>query len=179
LFLLVWSSCFDDYPQLSWVLAGVTDSLAAVRLFDTLGWALSRKEQKRLPLSQRFDVWGVYVDLSNAPEGMLKVTNKIDKLDDMEDEFCKASAPTLTPTALAAKFRGRLSLAEGQVFARTAALMMPAFRARASGRDSHFVMTSTIERDSSSAPPSTGQLCLGVLSQVSPGNHYDLQGRLT
>jgi hypothetical protein len=51
------------------------------------------------------------------------------------------------PSALAAKFRGRLSFAEGQLFDRAAALMLPAYRARASGKDSLIVMTSTIERE--------------------------------
>jgi hypothetical protein len=71
LFMLVWSSYFDDYPHLPWVLAGETDTTAAEKLFELLGWAYSKKENRRQPCSQSFDVLGVSVDLSAAAVGML------------------------------------------------------------------------------------------------------------
>jgi hypothetical protein len=42
--------------------------------------------------------------------------------------------------------QGTHSFAKSQILARAVALLMPAFRARASGKDSHVVMTSAIER---------------------------------
>jgi hypothetical protein len=65
--MLVWSSFFDDYPQLSWVLAGETDTMAAEKLFVMLDWAYSKKERKRGSRSARDSMFWECLSTSPMP----------------------------------------------------------------------------------------------------------------
>ena len=69
------------------------------------------------------------------------VRNKPDRVASLQAAVADIKSLALSPQPVAARRRGRLRFAEGQPFARTAAVLMPTFRATASGKQSGTLLT--------------------------------------
>ena len=78
---------------------------------------------------------GVEVDLSRSASRVVVVANKADRLDALDSQVSHILHEGTLTQPEAAKLRGRLSYAEGQLFGRVAAVGMVDFRRRAAGID--------------------------------------------
>jgi hypothetical protein len=112
----IWSHFFDDYPQLTWKAEGDKALHAAERFFSLLGWCVSLKEKKRLPFGDTFDYLGVVFDFTQTTEMKVVITNKPSRLEDLEQDVDDIVKQQRFTQPEAARLRGRLSFAEGQLF---------------------------------------------------------------
>ena len=73
LFSLIWTCYFTQFD-----LAAMGDSSQSVaeRFLDMVGWKFSVKESKRKPMAKVFSVLGVEVDLVSSTSGLVMVSNK-------------------------------------------------------------------------------------------------------
>ena len=100
---------------------------------DLIGWKYSVKETKRLELSKEFVALGVEFDLSQSIEGVIKVKNKVSRIEQIVADIDKHLAEGALSEGEAAAMRGRLQFAESQTFGRAVGLRMKTVHARACG----------------------------------------------
>ena len=105
----------------------------AEKLMDLIGWKYSVKETKRLELSKEFVALGVEFDLSQSIEGVIKVKNKVSRIEQIVADIDKHLAEGALSEGEAAAMRGRLQFAESQTFGRAVGLRMKTVNARACG----------------------------------------------
>ena len=127
---LVWSNFFDDFTQLDISKNGDQTKVVAEKLFALLGWDFATKETKRLPFARRADVLGAVVDLSESQTSLIKVSNKPSRVEDLEEAMSLLRQTGWLSQPQAASLKGRLVFAEGQLFSRASAVMMPELRRR-------------------------------------------------
>ena len=72
-FFAIWSTVFYDDSE--------SAREAAEGLLDALGWRFARDGKKALPFSERFNVLGVCMDLSQSVNGLVTICNKDDRVD--------------------------------------------------------------------------------------------------
>ena len=134
LFFLVWGNCYDDFPQIDLEVCGDEAQCAAEKLLSLLGWRFSLKDSKRRPAARTFDALGVTVDLSESPLGKIKVgAGRVEQISGQVSQILATGRLTV---AVAAALRGRLQLAESNMFGRIVRQRMRRFHNRASGSDS-------------------------------------------
>ena len=130
IFGLVWISFFDDFCQLDLVVSGQSSKTMAEKFLALIGWAFSAKGSKRKPFAKSAEVLGAVIDLSESCKGIITVSNKPSRIAEL-DKVCLALEKSGKMTQQeAASIKGKISFAEGQVFSKTAALMLPELRRR-------------------------------------------------
>ena len=120
LFLLVNTNFFDDFCQLE--VEGLTDSSweTAEMVMRLLGWKISKAEEKRLPFSTSFQMLGAVVDLAKSREGLILVSNKGSRLEDISQLVHTILGKEKVPLSLIETLRGRLLYAAGHTFGKNA-----------------------------------------------------------
>ena len=118
LFGLVWSNYYDDYPQLDLRSSGSAAQDTAEKLFSLLGWKVSMKDTKRLPMSKQFDALGVSFDLSNSCGGKIFVRNKKSRIAQVCAELNAIIECGSLSASVATSLRGKLQFAETHTFGR-------------------------------------------------------------
>ena len=116
LFLLVNTNFFDDFCQLE--VEGLTDSSweTAEMVMRLLGWKISKAEEKRLPFSTSFQMLGAVVDLAKSRDGLILVSNKGSRLEDISQLVHTILGKEKVPLSLIETLRGRLLYAAGHTF---------------------------------------------------------------
>ena len=97
------SSFFDDFPMVC--SASDADEVTACcsKLLHLLGWRFAESGEKALPFSAHFNVLGMHLDLSSLSSGLIRVSNKVGRVDKILDRIKTV------------REQGRLSKHEGQV----------------------------------------------------------------
>ena len=124
---LLWTNYFDDFPLLASHSLVSTSSLAAAKAFLTLvgfQWA----DDKLLPFSSACDVLGVRLDLSEAEHGLIRVSNKCSRVEEVMDllgraSFTKSLVPSNVPS-----FIGKMQYADCQVWGRAGKIALADLR---------------------------------------------------
>eukprot|EP00435_Cladocopium_sp_Y103_P072170 s444_g39.t1 len=116
LFLLVNTSFFDDYCQLEF--APLCDSAwkTAETVLKLLGWQVAMSEEKRRPFDKRFNMLGAVVDLTASAEGLVKVSNKDSRIEELRATAEGLSIGGVFSEAQLQSLRGRLLYAAGHTF---------------------------------------------------------------
>ena len=101
------------------------------KLFALLGWEFARKPNKRRPFDNKAEVLGAVLDLTGAGDGVIEVTNKQSRIEDLTKAIEDMKSLGWLSPARAASLKGKVSYAKGQLFGRVAAVMLPELRRRA------------------------------------------------
>ena len=115
---LVWSAFFDDFTSLSPQAIEESAFTAAVLLFKLLGWKVSEKEGKNKPWSELFVTLGVVFDISKISESLSTVSNKPDRVLDMQLILAECLKSKHASAKQCESVKGKLSYADSQVFGR-------------------------------------------------------------
>ena len=105
---------FDDFPHVDVASAAMRTQAVMEEFMEILGWRIAKEPGKRLPPSGRFTVLGVVVDLEHAVEGVVKVHNKPERAQELQEVLKEVEISGSFPPALAAKVQGRMMFAEAQ-----------------------------------------------------------------
>ena len=105
---------FDDFPHVDMAEAAMGTQAVMEEFMEVLGWRIAKDSSKRLPPSGRFTVLGVIVDLECASSGVVKVHNKPERAQELEEVLGEVEKGSAFPPALAAKIQGRMMFAEAQ-----------------------------------------------------------------
>ena len=118
LFLLVNTSFFDDYCQLEF--APLCDSAwrTAETVLKLLGWKIAMAEEKRKPFAKSFQMLGAVIDLSRSDAGVVLVSNKESRLDELSTTVSALNVGSFMSEAQLQSLRGRLLYAAGHTFGR-------------------------------------------------------------
>ena len=136
LFHLIVIEYFDDFSQID---AKVTSN-SALRsmegLLRLLGWKISMSETKRKPFDREFVSLGISIDLSSAVEGRIAVKLKPGRLESIRASVDKVLESGVIDFRSALSIRGKVVFAQGQLFARVAAVTcrLPSEAAKVGGR---------------------------------------------
>ena len=117
---LSWTSFFDDFicvcPE---DCAEETDKATRV-FFELLGWQLALEPKKNKPFASKFQALGVEFDLTNAADGVLRISNTESRKEELgraiDDVLSSGRLSFKTATSL----RSRMLFAESQIFGRFA-----------------------------------------------------------
>ena len=131
---LVWGNYYDDFPQLDIVASNDDAQCTAERFFELIGWRVSMKESKRLPIAKRFDALGVTFDFTSSQEGVVQVKNKTSRVEQLCAELEEVEATRFLSAAKASSLRGKLQFAETHTFGRVLAAHLKEFGLRANGK---------------------------------------------
>ena len=131
---LVWSNYYDDFPQIDLAASEHDSQVTAERLFELIGWKISRKESKRMPTSRQFDALGVLFDFSNSTAGIVEVRNKASRVDQLCSDLERVCKTESLSVSQATSIRGKLQFAETHTFGRALASHVKLFNLRASGK---------------------------------------------
>eukprot|EP00438_Fugacium_kawagutii_P022633 Skav216773 [mRNA] locus=scaffold3064:4705:6270:+ [translate_table: standard] len=124
---IVWANYYDDYPVVDFkALAKQTD--AAVRaLTSMLGFKCAI--DKELPFAQRSELLGVVLDSSDSTKGVVRVSNKEDRLDELSTTVQSIlDEGRVIPRDLPSLF-GRALFVESQLLGRAGRLALSELRA--------------------------------------------------
>ena len=116
---LVNTSYYDDFCQVECDELSESASETAEHVLGLLGWEISRGDKLK-PFAKSFDILGVTISFARAAEGLVEVSNRVGRLDDLVallDDI--ASQKHLCKDKLAS-FKGRLLFATNHVFGRCA-----------------------------------------------------------
>jgi hypothetical protein len=147
LFGLVWNNYYDDYPQLDIAASGDDAQVTAEALFDLLGWRVSMKESKRVPMSDTFEALGVTFDFTASEDGVVMVRNKPSRILQICSELDRILHSGCLSISEATSLRGKLQFAETHTFGRVLASHLQMFHKRASGQLSDSVISETMRHE--------------------------------
>jgi hypothetical protein len=118
LFLLTNTSFFDDYCQLEF--GPLCDSAwrTAETVLNLLGWKLAMSEEKRVPFGKKFQMLGAIVDLTHAAQGMVQISNKPSRVEELLLTADKLELGEEVTESQLQSLRGRLLYAAGNTFGR-------------------------------------------------------------
>ncbi|CAL1162137.1 unnamed protein product [Cladocopium goreaui] len=131
---LVWGNYYDDFPQVDIVASNGDAQCTAERFFELIGWRVSMKESKRLPIAKQFDALGVTFDFTSSQEGVVQVKNKTSRVEQLCAELDEVEATRFLSAAKASSLRGKLQFAETHTFGRVLAAHLKEFGLRANGK---------------------------------------------
>ena len=118
LFLLTNTSFFDDYCQLEF--GPLCDSAwrTAETVMGLLGWKIAMNAEKRLPFSEQFQMLGPVVDLTQARDGLVQISNKATRIDELLEIVRRLELGEEFSETQMQSLRGRLLYAAGNTFGR-------------------------------------------------------------
>lgn len=123
---LIWSAFFDDFVVLSHVMHESSTMAAALSLFDLLGFQYSK--DKLQPFSDKTEMLGVELDLTDVKNGNIRVRNKASRA----LELCEVLHKILETKKVVVKELpstiGKLQFAEGQLWGRSGRLALSELR---------------------------------------------------
>lgn len=134
LFGLIWGNYYDDYPQLDLAASMGNAQHAAERLFKLIGWRVSMKDSKRMPMAKQFDALGVTFDFNKSQPGVIEVKNKLSRVEGCCAELTAVEDSGILSVSCASSSRGKLQFAETHTFGRVLASHLKLFNLRASGK---------------------------------------------
>ena len=97
------STFFDDFPMVCPAADAEEVTSCCHKLLHLLGWRFAEIGEKALPFGVHFNVLGMRLDLSHLPAGLIRISNKVGRVDKILDRIRAISE------------LGRLSKHEGQV----------------------------------------------------------------
>ena len=80
---IVNSPFYDDFSQLEYEVLAESAHTTFTRVFEIMGFQLAVEEHKCKPFSSVFDPLGVRLDLSEAPQGRIKLSAKPGRLEEV------------------------------------------------------------------------------------------------
>ena len=115
-----WTSFFDDFILVTPAdMASETDK--AVKLFfKLLGWTLASDDEKCKPFSTTFTALGVVFDLTEAPAGILRISNTASRKLELSGVIDDVLESKRLSAKAASSLRSRLNFADAQIFGRYA-----------------------------------------------------------
>ena len=117
IFLLFCTHYFDDFSVVEFsAIADQTQHLLD-DIFGLLGWPTKEPQ----PFGVVFEPLGVVVSMQRASEGIVSVTNKASRLEELRRFQAEAAEKGAISVHDVRRFRGRFVHARGQVFARCGA----------------------------------------------------------
>ena len=118
LFLLTNTSFFDDYCQLEF--GPLCDSAwrTAETVLGLLGWKIAMNAEKRLPFSKQFQMLGAVVDLTQAKDGLVQMSNKATRVEELLETVKRLELGEEFSETQLQSLRGRLLYAAGNTFGR-------------------------------------------------------------
>ena len=132
-FAVCCSHYFDDYPAVEFTALASNTQFVVDRVLGLLGW--QTKEQ--LPFGPRFEPLGVVVDLSRSAAGVVTVTNKASRVDELAAAVASATASGCISPQEARSLRGRFVFARAQIFGRCGAPALKLLGVVAESRRTH------------------------------------------
>eukprot|EP00435_Cladocopium_sp_Y103_P022905 s2541_g5.t1 len=93
-------------------------------LFQTLGWELSKDEEKDKPYSEVFGALGVEFNLTHVPDGWFTVGNTESRRAELREKINSILAEDEPEPSVAESLRSRLLFADAQLFGRFSKLAL-------------------------------------------------------
>ena len=115
--------------------------------FDLLGWRVSMKESKRVPMPDTFEALGVTFDFTASEDGVVMVRNKPSRILQICSELDRILHSGCLSISEATSLRGKLQFAETHTFGRVLASHLQMFHKRASGQLSDSVISETMRHE--------------------------------
>ena len=137
LFELIWTSYYDDFPQIDVLSAGDWAQTTAERFLNLIGWTFSAKESKRMKLASTFAALGVTFDFCETKLGVVKVKNKLSRVQQICETIRSILQKGCVTEAEAATLMGRLQFA----------VQMKDMRGRACGKKAGKHLTSDMANE--------------------------------
>ena len=116
---LVNTSYYDDFCQVECDELSESASETAEQVLGLLGWEISRGDKLK-PFARSFDILGVTISFARAAEGLVEVSNRVGRLDDLVALLDGVASPKHLCKDKLASFKGRLLFATNHVFGRCA-----------------------------------------------------------
>ena len=107
------SHYFDDFPTLERSVGCRVLSLAFSAVLDMLGWAHAKEGDKALNFASAFDLLGVNFNLELTPQGILKVSNKLTRIEKLCAMLAQISEEGVVTAARASELQGLINFAVG------------------------------------------------------------------
>jgi len=143
---LLWTSYFDDFPQVTLQADATSSWQASELLCKILGWSISEDPKKRLPFQKEFVTLGVVFDFQDSQAGKFCVKNKESRAVEFHQQVQVILSKGTLSAAEASSLRGRFSYADAQVFGRIGRFAMAPISERAHASGSFQLVTQDIER---------------------------------
>eukprot|EP00438_Fugacium_kawagutii_P018747 Skav204386 [mRNA] locus=scaffold2947:24764:26011:+ [translate_table: standard] len=117
---LVWSSFYDDFVCVCEPTAVQQTERMVEVLFSSLGWELSKDDDKNRCFAKTFCALGVQFDLNNVGCGWFTVDNTEARKEELQQRIDDILAVDMLFPDVATSLRSRLLFAESQIFGRQA-----------------------------------------------------------
>eukprot|EP00435_Cladocopium_sp_Y103_P044234 s1937_g12.t1 len=115
---LVWSSFYDDFVCVCKSGTEIQTDRMVRLLFQSLGWELSKDEEKDKPFAAVFNALGVEFDLSHTPDGWFTVGNTEARKAELREKIQHILDCDELEPRIAESLRSRLLFADAQLFGR-------------------------------------------------------------
>ena len=104
---------FDDFPTVERSQGCKVLSLAFSAILDMLGWHHAKEGDKALNFAEAFDLLGVTFDLTQVPKGLLKITNKVSRIEKLFRMLDGIAVDGELSSSRASEVQGLLNFAVG------------------------------------------------------------------
>eukprot|EP00435_Cladocopium_sp_Y103_P060013 s1992_g21.t1 len=115
---LVWSSFYDDFVCVCKAGTEIQTDRMVRLLFQSLGWELSKEEEKDKPFAAVFNALGVEFDLSHTASGWFTVGNTEARKTELREKIQHILDCDELEPRIAESLRSRLLFADAQLFGR-------------------------------------------------------------
>ena len=123
---LLWTCYFDDFPTGTPGNSAQSAASTVTRLFDLLGWRSADEGKKAARFSPTFSCLGVSFNLEPFTSGRVEVLNTSSRTAELLRAIDEATVAGSLDTRASQSLRGRLQLADGQIFGRSSRLSLKA-----------------------------------------------------
>ena len=120
LFKICWLNFYDDFPMFEPMISSESARATAHTFLFQLGWRCALEAKKNVPFHELFNALGVTFQLNSLLSGAAFVTNKENRIDDVQYQVDCIKARGKIKKSEAASIGGKLRYAEAQCFGRIA-----------------------------------------------------------
>eukprot|EP00435_Cladocopium_sp_Y103_P058121 s209_g20.t1 len=121
------SHYFDDFPTLERAEGCRVLSLAFSAVLDILGWIHAKEGDKALNFAEAFDLLGVTFNLVSIPSGLLEVSNKVSRIEQLCQLLDHIFSDGAISTTRASEIQGLLNFAVGYYTGKSLKHLVSAF----------------------------------------------------
>jgi hypothetical protein len=132
-FKVVVTNFYDDYSQVEPMTMGLSAQLTLQGFMALVGWEVAASERKCRPFAETFEPLGVVVDFSASERGVVMVTNKPGRVEEVMKDIAACQKSRILDPHTAASLRGRVLYLEQQCMGRCGAMATKALGVRARG----------------------------------------------
>ena len=135
---IVCSAYFDDFPCVTFKPLATATQFVMEGCLDTMGFAYSLKDHKRLPFASTFNMLGVVVSFPKMDGFFIKIGNTKDRKDEVATIVNDILMTGGMTQAEAASLSGRIGFLSSQVWSRVGQVLVSELKRRALGGDQAF-----------------------------------------